>query len=104
MPRKGAEGEKMGGGDIRPVRGQSPVGRRHPAAAMSRSDRCVAGNGIGINGQTRSIDSLDQGNNSSYTLSQLRTVSFSLRHICSKEEVDSFRYKTLNMTSFLSKK
>ena len=94
----------MGGGDASPVRCQSPIENGiSPTTTMSRRDRCEADTGIGMNGRVRSVDSLDQGNNSSYTLSQLRTVSFSLRYICSKEEVDSFRYMTLNITSFVQK-
>ena len=31
-----------------PVRGQSPVGRRYPVAAMSRRDRSSVGNGDGV--------------------------------------------------------
>ena len=46
MPRKGAEREKMGGGDNGPVRDQSPVGRRHSAAAMSRRDKSSVENGV----------------------------------------------------------
>ena len=37
----------MGGGDIRPVRGESPIGRRHPAAAMSRRDKSSVEIGAG---------------------------------------------------------
>ena len=104
VPHTGQKREKMGGGDASPVRCQSPIENGiSPTTTISRRDRCEADTGIGMNGRVRSVDSLDQGNNSSYTLSQLRTVSFSLRYICSKEEVDSFRYMTLNITSFLSK-
>ena len=58
VPRKGAEGEMMGGGDIRPVRGQSPEGRRHPATAMSRRDNSPVENGVGA-GSPKPLQGLD---------------------------------------------